>query len=71
MPILDKVFRLYRDHGNGVIEIGPDRDDLGLIEVRDYEDHHKEPRTVVLLTGEEAEMVVRALTELRAALKEG
>lgn len=60
---IEKLFEIWNDDTGSCIEVGPNKDGLGGIEIRAKDDKGKIEASVLLLK-EEARLVAQALTEL-------
>lgn len=57
---LENHYKVWNDKTGTKVEIGPDRDGLNLVEMREFSDDGKE-LTCVVFTPEQAELVATAL----------
>lgn len=60
---LEQMFEIWNNKSGEHIEIGPDRDGLGFIEIRSYDDTEKLSEQITF-TYEQAAMIVEAITAL-------
>ena len=58
----DRIFKIYDLVGDGMYEVKPDRDDLGLIEIAEY-DHDGVEVGRVTFDNEVAKLILKALQE--------
>lgn len=63
-PQLEKMFEVWC--GEWHYEIGPDRDGVGVIEIRYFEGKSTKSELRICLSKEEAALVAKALSELAA-----
>ena len=62
----EKKFEIWDDSSGSRIEVGPDRDSLGLVEIRAIESDGRQHATMVMLP-EQAKLVSEALKEVACA----
>lgn len=63
---LETICSVWNDGTGDRIEVGPDRDGIGLIEIRHYESSAKDPDRSFVLTLNEAKGLVEALRHVIA-----
>jgi hypothetical protein len=63
---LEQLFQVWNNQTGERIDIGPDRDGLGLTEIRTYTDDQK-PAATITLTPEQLPLVIEALQRLHNA----
>jgi len=67
---LEQMFQIWDDGTGECIEVGPDRDGLGLIEIR-YRLANGQIGNRIVMPKEQARLVVRALTYLSGSPESG
>lgn len=60
---LEQMFEIWNDKTGSRIQVGPDRDALGMIEIRTYCDDGS-TGSIVLLDSEQAQLVAQALLHI-------
>ena len=58
------MYQIWNDKNGDRIEVGPDRDGLELIEIRQYTDDGNKPYGVIVMTREECEKLQEAIDRL-------
>ncbi len=61
---LEKYFKIWDDQLGTRIELGPDREGLDLIELRQFDHNGEEIGVGILLNSQEASKIIIALKEL-------